>query len=200
MRSGLGEGLFAVASPVHSRLFEAQPVKERAMPPPTTALLILDAQIGFFQNDPSVFDADNMLMRIGVLIDRARAANIQVVYMENVAKPEVDGPIHPQLAPHKNDIVLPKRTPDAFHQTDLHPALKAAHVDTLVIVGFQTELCVDTTCRRAWSMGYHVTLVSDAHSTFPPINGGLTPSQIIAHHNEVLATFVYPVPCSEIVF
>ena len=37
----------------------------------------------------------------------------------------------------------------------------------VVMCGIQTEVCVDTTCRRAFSLGYRVTLASDAHSTWP---------------------------------
>ncbi|HEX3047657.1 MAG TPA: isochorismatase family protein, partial [Bacillota bacterium] len=47
-----------------------------------------------------------------------------------------------------------------------------------------TEFCVDTTCRRAFSLGYETTLVQDAHSTFH--SKVLTAPQIIAHHNNVL--------------
>jgi len=50
-----------------------------------------------------------------------------------------------------------------------------------------TEYCVDTTCRRAISLGYDVTLVSDAHTTVD--NKLLTAAQIIAHHNALLDGF-----------
>jgi len=43
---------------------------------------------------------------------------------------------------------------------------------------------VDTTCRRAFSLGYQVTLVADAHSTWD--DQACTAAQIVAHHNEVL--------------
>jgi nicotinamidase-related amidase len=47
-----------------------------------------------------------------------------------------------------------------------------------------TEYCVDTTCRRATSLGYDVMLARDAHLTRD--NGVLTAANIIAHHNFVL--------------
>jgi nicotinamidase-related amidase len=50
-----------------------------------------------------------------------------------------------------------------------------------------TEYCVDTTCRRATSLGYDVTLVSDAHLTRD--SEVLPATSIIAHHNFVLADF-----------
>jgi nicotinamidase-related amidase len=51
--------------------------------------------------------------------------------------------------------------------------------------GAQTEVCVDTTCRRAFSLGFSVTLVSDGHSTWD--NATLTADQIIRHTNDTLA-------------
>jgi len=57
----------------------------------------------------------------------------------------------------------------------------------LIICGLQTDFCVDTTVRRAFTLGYHVTLVADAHSTLD--NGVLTAAQIIAHHNATLGNF-----------
>lgn len=50
-----------------------------------------------------------------------------------------------------------------------------------------TEYCVDTTCRRAASLGYHVMLACDAHLTRD--NVVLTAANIIAHHNFVLDDF-----------
>jgi nicotinamidase-related amidase len=50
-----------------------------------------------------------------------------------------------------------------------------------------TEYCVDTTCQRATSLGYDVTLARDAHLTRD--NGVLTAANIIAHHNFVLDDF-----------
>ena len=52
-------------------------------------------------------------------------------------------------------------------------------------MGAQSEVCVDTTCRRGFGLGFEVTLVSDGHSTWD--NGMLTAAQIIGHTNETLA-------------
>ncbi|MNF08264.1 hypothetical protein D3C80_2086410 [compost metagenome] len=48
----------------------------------------------------------------------------------------------------------------------------------------QTEFCLDTTCRRAYSMGYSNILVQDAHSTFD--NANFSGEEIVRHHNGVL--------------
>jgi nicotinamidase-related amidase len=69
----------------------------------------------------------------------------------------------------------------------------------LVVAGIQTEYCVDTTCRRAYSLGYDVTLVQDGHSTWDTPD--LCAPQIIAHHNRTLGGwFVTPQAAEAIAF
>ena len=80
--------------------------------------------------------------------------------------------------------MVQKRHPDAFQETTLRELLELRGIRRLVLTGMQTEYCVDTTCRRAYSLGYDVTLVSDAHTTWDTEH--LTASQIIAHHNDTL--------------
>jgi len=78
----------------------------------------------------------------------------------------------------------PYRHPDAFQATNLQRELESKGIKRLIVTGVQTEYCVDTTCRRAYSLGYDVTLVKDAHSTWDTDH--LSAPQIIAHHNHVL--------------
>ncbi len=92
-----------------------------------------------------------------------------------------------------------KHHPDAFQDTDLHQILTSKGVTNLVITGIQTEYCIDTTCRRAYSLGYDVILVEDGHSTWD--SDALEAPQIIAHHNNVLGSwFVELQKAAEIVF
>ena len=80
--------------------------------------------------------------------------------------------------------MVQKQTPDVFHETILHRELKSKGIKRLIVAGLQTEYCVDTTCRRAFTLGYDVIFVSDAHSTWDsPL---FTAQQVIDHHNQVL--------------
>jgi nicotinamidase-related amidase len=100
--------------------------------------------------------------------------------------------------------VVGKATPDSFHETRLQAELEARGIVKLVIAGIQTECCVDTTCRRAASLGYQTTLVRDAHSTWD--SRTLSAAQIIAHHNALLDGFdagphaVTVKPADEVIF
>jgi nicotinamidase-related amidase len=156
-----------------------------------TALLVIDVQVGNFEESAPVHGGTELLSRISDLIERARAARVPVVYVQH-GGPEgaIDEPgtpgwkIHPAIAPIEGDVVIQKRHPDAFQDTNLQRELESKGIGRLVITGIQTEYCVDTTCRRAYSLGYDVTLVKDAHSTWDTEH--LIAPQIIAHHNQVL--------------
>jgi nicotinamidase-related amidase len=156
-----------------------------------TALLVIDVQVGNFEDSAPVYGGSDLLSKISSLIGRARAAGVPVVYIQHCG-PEgaIDQPgtpgweIHPAIAPIEGDAVIQKHHPDAFQETNLRRELESRGIERLVITGIQTEYCIDTTCRRAYSLGYDVTLVKDAHSTWD--TDCLTAPQIIAHHNNVL--------------
>jgi nicotinamidase-related amidase len=156
-----------------------------------TALLVIDVQVCNFEGSAAVYKGADLLSKIGALVNQARAAGQPIVYIQHCgSEGAIDHPgtpgweIHPVIAPIKGDLVIQKRHPDAFQETNLLRELESMGVKRLIISGIQTEYCVDTTCRRAYSLGYEVTLVQDAHSTWDCHH--LTASQIIEHHNTVL--------------
>ncbi len=156
-----------------------------------TALLIIDMQLGNFQGSDPVYDGENLLSKIQRLIGKARGSEVPIIYVQNKGSKgdpdEVGTPgweVHSSIAPKEGDVVIEKETPDAFHKTTLHQKLQSKGIEKLVITGLQTEYCIDTTCRRAYSLGYDVVLVKDAHSTWDSSN--LTAEQIIRHHNQIL--------------
>jgi nicotinamidase-related amidase len=155
------------------------------------ALLVIDMQTGNFSQSAPVFGVKDPLSTIGALMAQARAVGVPVVYVQHCgSEGEIDQPgtpgweIHCVIAPAEGDVLVQKRHPDAFQGTTLHRELESRGVDHLIVTGMQTEYCVDTTCRRAYSLGYKVTLVSDAHGTWD--TDALTAAQVIAHHNKVL--------------
>jgi nicotinamidase-related amidase len=62
--------------------------------------------------------------------------------------------IHPSIKPAGGESVVRKRESDSFFETALQEELKKRGITHLVIAGGMTEYCVDTTCRRATSLGY----------------------------------------------
>lgn len=163
-----------------------------------TALLVIDVQMGFFLAPEPVYQGEQVLAVVKTLIEQARAARSTVIYTQH-ASSENDSPpagaIHSEIAPVAGELVIQKNSLDAFQNTDLHDTLQQRGIRQLLLAGFATEYAVDTTCRRAYSLGYDVTLIEDAHSTLPG-NPLLAPAQIIAYHMHVLRRFATVAPAS----
>ena len=169
----------------------APAAKENVYMHNNTALMIIDVQSGMFDDSDPVYKGNELLATVGALISRARTAGISVIYIQHDGgdnhplRPDKPGwPIHAAIAPTQDDLVIRKRHPDSFQETSLQHELETRGIKHLVVAGIQTQYCIDTTCRRAYSLGYDVTLVQDAHSTWDTEH--LKASQIIAHHNQVL--------------
>jgi len=174
--------------------------------PAKPALLVIDLQLGMFNGErlAPIHNCEQLLLHTREAIGHANRSGVRVIYVRHAGPAghllEQGAPnwqIHPAIGPHGGEKVIDKRTPDSFHETSLMADLTADGINRLIVMGAQTEFCVDTTCRRAFSLGFGVTLVSDGHSTWD--NATLTADQIIRHTNETLAGwFVYPARTNEV--
>ena len=158
-----------------------------------TALVVIDVQVGIIEG-ARAYRGGEVVERISSLLQRARASDTAIVYVQHDGPEghpvEVDSPgwqIHPAIAPAPGEPVVRKRASDSFFATTLQSELDERGIRHLIITGAMTEYCVDTTCRRAISLGYDVTLVSDAHTTHD--NDLLSAAEIISHHNALLDGF-----------
>lgn len=74
--------------------------------------------------------------------------------------------IIPELTPQKGDIILRgKKTLDAFWSTALDYTLRVNMIEWVVIVGFHTNWCVESTARSAYDKGYRVVVIGDCTGT-----------------------------------
>ena len=160
----------------------------------TSALLVIDVQSGLFDSDPRPDDADAVIARLNSLIARARDAGTPVIFVRHerigtLLEPGTPGwAFQAQLDVHDDDLIVGKTSPDAFLRTSLEGLLQSLGVDRLVIGGYASDFCVDTTTRRAAALGYPVTLAADAHTTHDKPH--LTAARIREHHNATLVDIV----------
>jgi nicotinamidase-related amidase len=156
-----------------------------------SALLVIDVQRGLFDTRPPPAEADAVIARINALAERARAAGAAVIFVQHEAAgtPLQHGgegwALDPRLQVRDGDRYVRKTTPDSFLRTDLQAQLQALGVDRLVVAGYASEFCVDTSVRRAAALGYPVTVAADAHTTHDKPHADA--AFIRAHHNLTLA-------------
>jgi nicotinamidase-related amidase len=165
-----------------------------------SALVIIDVQRGILDipgltRKKEIDRAlDDVVLRIRSLAERARQANTPVLYVQHAGRLghrlEPGGAgwlIREEIAPLPGEPVVPKRACDAFFETSLERELVARKVKHLVIAGCMTQYCIDTSVRRAVSLGYDVLLATDGHTTADTQT--LRFEQIVAHHNALLDGF-----------
>jgi ureidoacrylate peracid hydrolase len=73
-----------------------------------------------------------------------------------------DAEIVDEIKPTEGDHVVIKRRDSAFHDTEIGVWLRSLNIDTLIFCGIDTSICVETSLRDAFNIGYDVVLISDA--------------------------------------
>lgn len=155
-----------------------------------TAILVIDMQRGLCDDPPRPYEAEAVVGRINALTARARAAGVPVAFIqhENTIDLEFNSErwqLADALQVTPADARLRKTTPDSFLRTPLEAWLTEQGVRRVVVCGYSSEFCVDTTVRRAAALGFEVVLAADAHTSHdkPHAKGAF----IRAHHNATLA-------------
>ncbi|MYW65603.1 isochorismatase family protein [Streptomyces sp. SID8379] len=161
------------------------------------ALLVIDMQNAL---TPIMHRPAATVAAIAGLRSRARAAGVPVVTVQHRGaglEPGTDGwRVVAELDPAPGEPVVAKTTADAFLRTDLDATLRAHGVTEVLVTGFATENCVETTARQALSHGYDLVLVADGHTTSvrpdPDTTDFAPADRSIAHHNEIYRHIDFP--------
>ncbi|MCY9805884.1 cysteine hydrolase [Enterovibrio sp. ZSDZ35] len=155
-----------------------------------SAVLVIDVQSILFDPEPQPFESKVVLDKINEVTKWARNTAVPVVFIQHEQLNSViefgsDGwKLQSALVTQVDDYFVRKTTPDSFLNTNLQSLLTELGIDNVIVCGYASEFCVDTTVRRAAGLGYSVTLISDAHTTHDKSHA--TGAQIRAHHNATL--------------
>jgi nicotinamidase-related amidase len=153
---------------------------------PKTALVVVDVQNGVVDD---AHERDAIVGRIHDLVDRARADGAPVVWVQHsdpdgLAKGSDEWQYVPELVRLDTEPLVHKTHGDSFEGTNLEEVLAAARVGRLVVAGAETDACIRSTIHGAFTRGYDVTLVGDAHTAGDKTSWGAPPvDQVIAHTN-----------------
>ncbi|MEH7014510.1 cysteine hydrolase family protein [Neobacillus niacini] len=154
------------------------------------ALLVIDAQqelIEGNENESSVFKKEELLNTINLVIEKSKESEALFVFVRDKDVAGGEGPgfqVHQKINIPPTSVIFDKKATNSFYGTPLLDYLKDHEIEHLVIMGCQTEYCIDSAVRTATINGFDVTLVADGHSTKDsPV---LSAEQIIGHHNKAL--------------
>lgn len=137
-----------------------------------TALIIVDAQNTYRSGPLELNGVEPALDECARLLARARALAIPVIHIQHDAGPGSPydirsdiGAIADKVAPRDGEPIVVKHYPNAFVGTELDARLKALGVTRVVIAGFMTHMCINSTTRGAFSLGYQVCVPAAATAT-----------------------------------
>ena len=166
--------------------------------PQWAALLVVDVQNDFASPKGSAAERGDdvtasvaMVPRLVRLIDEARHVGLTVVYVKTTHSEWTDTPswlyrksqqktlntcregtwgaeFYDGIAPLPSERVVIKHRYSAFINTDLNTVLKAKGIESVLVTGIATNVCVETTARDAYMYDYYVTMVSDCAAAYEP--------------------------------
>ena len=108
------------------------------------------------------------------LLHHFRKAKLPVIHVQHVSArpdatfflPETKGAqIHAMVTPLEGEVVVVKHFPNSFRYTSLQEILKQQETYDLVICGAMSHMCIDSTARAAFDLGFSCTIAEDACAT-----------------------------------
>ena len=134
-------------------------------------LIVIDMQKALM--DDELYNLNGLLDNVSKLIEAARANRVEVIYVQHDAG-EGSGfsvgdeafEIADEVAPQAGEKVFVKRASSSFTNREFATYLEKEEGDTLLIVGLQTNFCIDATVKSAFERGYDVFIPEGTNSTF----------------------------------
>jgi nicotinamidase-related amidase len=129
-----------------------------------TALLIVDIQNFYFPGEgPGLVNAEQASIKAKEILQIFREKKQLVVHVRH--KSGKGGEIHKNVEPISNEKVITKEEVNSFLKTDLLEYLRSNNIKRLVIIGMQTQLCLEAAVRAGYDFGFECVVVQDACAT-----------------------------------
>ena len=140
-----------------------------------TGLLLVDIQNDYFPGGSmELVGMTEAAARAQALLAEFRKTNSPIIHIQHLAArpdatfflPDTDGvKIHQTVSPQADEIVVVKHFPNSFRGTPLLAHLQERSIDSLVICGAMSHMCIDATTRAAFDLGFGCTVAEDACAT-----------------------------------
>jgi len=159
------------------------------------ALLVIDVQYEYFNGALPISYPHNSFENILKVMDTALEKKIPIIIIQHsnaqdaptFRKGSAEWNVHEDVLGKSYDCIIEKNLPGSFTDTPLDDYLKENNIESLVICGYMSQMCCDTTARQALHRGYGVEFLSDATGTLDISNyaGDIKASEL---HKAVLIT------------
>lgn len=137
-----------------------------------SALVMVDCQNTYRQGIMQLTHVEPALLEAQKLLNKARALGIPIIHIQHDAGPGTPydirtniGAIADEVAPQNGEAVVVKQYPNAFWHTPLEAQLKSLNIEHIVLAGFMTHMCINSTARGAFNLGFKPTVVASACAT-----------------------------------
>ena len=137
-----------------------------------SALIMVDCQNTYRRGLMQLTNVESAIIEAQKLLQMARDLKVPIIHIQHdagVGTPydvtaEI-GQISAEVAPKNGENVITKNYPNAFIATPLEAQLKALGIESLVLAGFMTHMCINSTARGAFNLGFKPTVVASACAT-----------------------------------
>lgn len=136
-----------------------------------TVLLVVDVQTAMVEDHP--YNETSVLSNIAALISLCREKGVEVIYVRHDGGPgdvlernSAGWQIWKAIEPSATEKIFEKSFNSAFRGTGLAAYLDGKNIKRIILVGLQTEYCIDTTCKVAFEYGYEVMIPEETTSTY----------------------------------
>ena len=134
-------------------------------------LLVIDMQKALI--DDELYAFDTFMERTARLIDAARKNNVEVIYVQHDAGAgsgfsvgDEAFEIAEEVAPREGEKVFIKTINSCFGDQEFRAYMERQEDKRLMIIGLQTNWCIDATVKSAFERGYRVIVPEGTNSTF----------------------------------
>lgn len=159
-----------------------------------SALIMVDCQNTYRRGVMQLTNVEPAILEAQKLLTMARDLKAPVIHIQHDAGVGTPyditadiGAISTEVAPKNGEVVVIKNYPNSFWHTSLEAQLKALGVENIVLAGFMTHMCINSTARGAFNLGFKPTIVASACATrsLSGVNGKVIDAQTM--HDSALA-------------
>ena len=150
-------------------------------------LLVVDMQKGLVDED--LYAYDTFTERTAGLVDAARKNHVEVIFFQHDAGPDSgmsvgdeDFEIIDRIAPTEEEKAFVKTINSCFGNREFREYMEQQKDKRLMIIGLQTNYCIDCTVKSAFERGFEVIIPEGTNSTFD--NDYMTGETTVRYYNE----------------